>query len=116
MPGDLVHGHARGPGPEACLGTRSRVYGRLARRPARAGFAVPGLALAQVARELGGEGIARRQLEVLLDRVRPVLELLDVRGGLFVAGNRLADLLLVRLSGLVELGRVDLGVEQGPQP
>src|SRR5262249_35340173 len=81
----------------------------------RARLAVLALALAEVARQLGGEGVAGRKLGLLLDRVGPPLELLDVRGGLLVAGDRLADLLLVCLGRPVELGRVDLDLHQAAE-
>src|SRR5205823_169538 len=75
------------------------------------------VALAQEARQLGGEGIARRKLAfLLLERVDAPLELLDVGRRLLVRGDRLADLLLVALRRLLELLDVDLEADQAAEP
>ena len=79
---------------------------------------VPGavvLALAEEAGQLGGERLARRQLaflDQLVDRVGAALELLDVRGGLGVAGDRVRHLLGVFLLRVRELGDVDRGTDE----
>ena len=71
--------------------------------------AVLGVALAQEARQLGGERVARRQVLVLLEveLVGAALELRDVGRRLLVGGDRLGHLLGVGLLRLGELGRVD---------
>src|SRR5437667_9721040 len=75
------------------------------------------VALAQEARQLGSEGIARRKLAfLLLERVDAPLELLDVGRRLLVRGDRLADLLLVALRRLLELLDVDLEADQAAEP
>ena len=71
---------------------------------------VAALAVAQEPRQLGGERLAGRQVglvDQLVDRVRPPLELLDVRRRLGVRGDGLGDLLGVDLLRLLELGQVD---------
>ena len=74
--------------------------------------------LAQEPRQLGREGVARRQLLVLLEveLVRPALELLDVRGGVGVGRDGLGHLLGVGLLGLDELGGVDVDRQQPREP
>ena len=74
------------------------------------------VALAQEARQLGGERVAGGKLlllDELLDRVRAPLELLDVRRGLGIGRDRLAHLLGVRLLGLGELARRRLARRAG---
>src|SRR4051794_33146794 len=92
----------------ACRRTRSR--------SARSGAVVAGdgtvpvvllLALAEEARELGREGIARRQVALVRQLVGPALELLDVGGGVLVGRHCLAHLLDIRLALHLELARVD---------
>ena len=85
---------------------------------ARAVVAVLGVALAQEARELGGERVAGREVLVLLEveLVGAPLELGDVGRGLLVGRDRLGHLLGVRLLRLRELRRVDLDPEQLPEP
>ncbi len=76
----------------------------------RGGRRVVGLAVAQEARQLGGERLARRQIGLLaqlVDRVGPAFELFDVGGRLRVRRDRLGDLLRVDLFCLLELGQVD---------
>ena len=76
--------------------------GRLAVRPSsRATASSPSLALlalAEEARQLGGERVARRQLALVLELVGAALELLDVGGRVLVGGDRLAHLLDVGLA------------------
>src|SRR5437773_8673920 len=75
------------------------------------------VALAQEARQLGRESVARRKLAFLLhERVDAPLELLDVGRSLLVRGDRLADLLLVALRRLLELVDVDLEADQAAEP
>ena len=85
-----------------------------------AGGLVAVLAVAQEARQLGRERLARRQvglvLDHLVDRVGPPLELLDVRGRLGIRGDRLADLLGVDLLRLLELAELDRDAEQLAEP
>src|SRR5213082_2267693 len=68
------------------------VAGGLPAELLRAGrvLAVAALALAQVARQLGGDRVARRQiLELVAERLGPALQLLDVRLRLGVGGHGL---------------------------
>src|SRR3954452_12961128 len=70
------------------------------------------LALAKEARELGGERVARREVVRSLEHVDAPLELLDVLRRLGVGGNRFAHLLAVLLGRLLELGEIDVGLNQ----
>ena len=70
------------------------------------------LALAQVARQLGGERLAGRQIFGRLEHVDAPLELLDVRRRLRVGRDRLAHLLAVLLRRLLELVEVDVDAQQ----
>src|SRR5919199_5182472 len=74
------------------------------------------LALAQVARQLGGDRVARGDVELDPELVASLLELLDVGLRLRVGGDGLAHLLAVRLRRLLQLGRVDRRPEQLAQP
>src|SRR3954471_4055271 len=76
--------------------------------------AVAALALAEEARELGGDRLAGDVLS--RDLVGALLELLDVCRGLLVGGHRLAHLLRVLVGGGLELARVDRGAEQRAEP
>src|SRR4051812_29196367 len=74
------------------------------------------LAVAQEARELGGDRIARRQVGLLRDLVGTTLELGDVGRRLLVGGHRFAPLLLVGVRSLVKLGGIDIRLEQLRKP
>src|SRR4051812_11403457 len=76
--------------------------------------AVAALALAEEARELGGDRLAGDV--VSRDLVGALLELLDIRRGLLVGGDGLAHLLRVLVRGGLELARVDRGAEQRAKP
>ena len=101
---------------EGALSSTTRCGSRRRSRRPGLGPAVVLLALAQVARELGGERVAGRKVLLLLDLLGALLELLDVRRGLGVGGDGLAHLLGVRLARLFELVRVDLRLEQLAEP
>ena len=85
-------------------GSLARTPGRPAPSP-RVLFLV---ALAEEARQLGGEALAGRELFGRFHHVDAALELLDVRGRLGVGRDRLAHLLAVLLRRLLELGDVDV--------
>src|SRR5204862_273161 len=80
-------------------------------RPARLRAAVPTLPVAQEARQLRGERLAGRDLLLVVEDLRALLELGDVGGGLVVGCNRFADLLAVALRGFVELAGLDRRAE-----
>src|SRR5690348_4363803 len=85
---------------------------RLGRRPAGALVVAVLLALAEEARELGRERVARGELFFRLHQVDAPLELLDVRRRLRVGRDGLRHLLVVLVGGLLELLEIDLGAEQ----
>src|SRR5207244_11435920 len=73
------------------------------------------LVLAEEPRQLRGEALAGRQVDLGAELVGPLLELLDVRRGLVVVGDGLRHLLAVGLDRRLELRRVDGGAEERPQ-
>src|SRR5215208_4085664 len=88
---------------------------RRLRLPAARGVAavVVLLALAQKAGQLGGQRLARGDVQlVVCRRIDAALELLDVGRRVRVGSDRLAHLLRVLLARLVELRRVELHAEQ----
>ena len=102
---------ARSSSPRLRPGRRRARLGLLGRRV----VLPPVVLLAQEPRQLGRERIARRQLAALgegLDRVGPLLELLDVGLRVRVGGDGLADLGRVLGLGLVEVRHVDRHPEQ----
>src|SRR5438046_5821005 len=82
----------------------------LFRRPALRP-AVATLTLAQEARELRCQRLARREVLLVLEQLSTLLELVDVRLCLVVGRDRFGHLLAVALRGLLELGRIDLRPE-----
>ena len=118
-------GPAAGPEPER------RPAGREAGRRAGAGrrsvlgvtgsvaccgwLAVLAVPLAQEARELGGQRLARRDV-LLVELVRPPLEILDIGLRVRVGGDRPGHLLGVALGGLTQLLDVDLDPEDVAEP
>ena len=70
------------------------------------------LTLAQEARQLGCDRVARWKIVLVDELVDAALEVVDVRRGLFVRRDGLADLQRIRIGGLVELRRVDVRAEQ----
>src|SRR5439155_26049365 len=93
-----------------------RLYVRL-RRFGRAAFGLvaAAFALTQEARELGGKRLAGRKTFVVVEELRPLLQLGDICGRLVVRRNRFADLFAVELRRLIELARVDLGAQDVAQ-
>src|SRR6266545_262397 len=93
--------------------TRVLLFAREIVRRLRCAAVAP-LAIAEEARQLGGERLAR---EVLLrEIVASLLELLDVCRSLRIGRHGLAHLLGVRLRCFLQLGRVDRGAEERAEP
>jgi hypothetical protein len=70
------------------------------------------VALAQEARQLGRERVARRQILFLAEQIDAAFELLDVRGGVGVGRDRFAHLLAVLVGRRLEVLGVDVELHQ----
>src|SRR5437588_1632501 len=74
------------------------------------------LTLAEEARQLGGDRVTGRDIELRAELVHALLELLHVGLRVRVGGDRFGDLLAVALDGLLELAGVDGGAQELAEP